>query len=236
MANRENKFDNKRLNRFMSKLSPKKISQGMNCAISNAERLVADAELLYQNKRYPSAVGLAILAIEEDGKVAIMRSLAVSRNEEDVREAWRDYRTHTKKNLMLAMPEMVALGARKLEDFRPIFTETEYPQLFENLKQISFYTDCLGKAHWSIPAEVIDEELTKRIVSLAKGLIGKTREVTEKEIELWIKHVGPVWKKEMDQMKIGLKNFFIEMHSIGLLKGKIEDCLDFVDSRKKWVH
>jgi AbiV family abortive infection protein len=70
----------------------------MNCANSNAERLLNDAELLYENGRYASAVGLAVLAVEEAGKEAMLRSLALARNANELKEAWRDYRTHTSKN------------------------------------------------------------------------------------------------------------------------------------------
>ncbi|MBN1085452.1 AbiV family abortive infection protein [Erwinia aphidicola] len=37
-------------------------------------------------------------------------------------------------------------------------TTTEHPFALDQLKQISFYTDCLGKAHWSIPDNVIDRD------------------------------------------------------------------------------
>jgi AbiV family abortive infection protein len=41
----------------------------MNAAARNAARLVSDAEILLGAKRYPSAAALAVLAIEESGKL-----------------------------------------------------------------------------------------------------------------------------------------------------------------------
>ena len=35
--------------------------------------------------------------------------------------------------------------------------DSDHPYVLDQLKQIAFYTDCLGDAHWSIPDEVIDE-------------------------------------------------------------------------------
>jgi len=226
----------KKLDRYFGRLSPKQIALGINLANANAKRLLIDAELLCQNGRYPSAVGLAILAIEEAGKESVLRSVALARNNEDLKVSWKDYRTHTQKNRLLALPNLLSSGARKLEDFRPLFEESEYPQLIENLKQISFYTDCLGKAHWSSPAEVIDEKQAQQIIAFTKILIEIKREITDQEIKLLIKHIGPVWKRDMGLMKTALKNYFMELHNMGLLKGSIEYTLGFVDDKKDWLH
>ena len=44
----------------------------INIVAENAHRLVADAELLFANKRYPTAVTLSIIAIEEAGKFTFL--------------------------------------------------------------------------------------------------------------------------------------------------------------------
>lgn len=68
------------LPQYKSKLSAAEIAAGINAASTNANRLADDAELLLENDRYPSALSLAILSIEESGKVSILRTLALSRN------------------------------------------------------------------------------------------------------------------------------------------------------------
>lgn len=97
-----------KLDRYVGKLSADQIVKGINCAISNSIRLIQDAESLCQKSSYPSAVALAILAIEEAGKVSVLRGLAVARSNEDVKDSWKEYRTHTRKNQMLAMPDFMA--------------------------------------------------------------------------------------------------------------------------------
>ncbi len=66
----------------------------------------------------------------------------------------------------------------------------EHAVVLDALKQISFYTDCLAKAHWSIPNEVIDEPLVRSLVSSAEMMWGG-RSITTREIELWAEIVGP---------------------------------------------
>jgi len=205
----------RRLNHYKGELSAAQIAEGMNAAARNAIRLAEDAELLMENKRYPSATSLAILSIEESGKVAILRGLSVARNDKELKEAWKDYRSHTKKNVAWILIDMIKAGARKLDDFIPMFKEdAEHPYILDNLKQIGFYTDCLCNAHWSFPEEVIDEDIAKMVVYLAKIFVSK-KEITEKEIELWIKHLGPVWKKHIKWMQQALENWYHEMQECG---------------------
>jgi AbiV family abortive infection protein len=198
-------------------LTPAQIAEGMNAACSNANRLASDAALLLEARRYPSAMALAILAIEESGKKSILRRLAVATSDEEHADAWRAYRSHTSKNVLWDLPSLVAAGARKLEDFRPLFHEgAEHPYLLDMLKQIAFYTDCLGNAHWSVPSEAIDETLTQSIVQTAKLLAGSP-DCTAKEMELWIEHTAPAFAtKEATFLKQSLVSWYQAMHAHGL--------------------
>lgn len=181
------------LNQFKGKLTAEQIAAGINAATGNAKRLARDAQLLFDLESYPSAAALAILSIEEAGKNAILRGMAVARTPAALQAEWQAYRSHTKKNPMWIFLDLVQQGARKLHDFAAIFDpNSDHPQVADQLKQVSIYTDCLGKAHWSIPEEVITKELALSLVTSA-NILSKGREVTAEEIELWINHMGPVW-------------------------------------------
>ena len=206
-----------KLRQWKNFLKASQIAEGMNEARVNALRLIEDAELLFNSSRYPSSVSLAILSIEESGKVSILRELALAKDGKDVKEAWRSYRSHTKKNAAWIFPELASKGARKLEDFREIFLEeADHPALLDNLKQVSFYTDCLGNAHWSQPSEVINRDTAKSIIAIARLMIDR-KQHTEKEIEVWIKHIKPVWKGPMEPMKRALNEWFQLMYKEELL-------------------
>lgn len=207
----------KGLEQWKNSLKPSQIAAGMNAASENALRLHEDAELLFNSGRYPSAVSLAILSIEESGKIRILRELALAKDGKDVKEAWNSYRSHTKKNTSWIFAELVSKGARKLEDFRELFLEdAEHPALLDNLKQISFYTDCLGKAHWSKPSKVVESDTAKSIIGISKLMLSN-KKFTEREIELWVEHIKPVWKGPMEPMKNALNEWFKSMAAEGLL-------------------
>lgn len=208
----------KKLDAYRGKLSSAQIADGMNAAVANARLLLEDAKTLLERKRYPTATSLAILAIEEDGKTALLRYLALSTTEDGIRDAWKSYRSHTQKNIAWILPELAKRGARKLDDlYALVDKESDHPYLLDHVKQLGFYTDCLGEAHWSVPVEAIDESLARGIVATAETLVNaRTSKYTTKEIDLWIENLGPVWKKDMPSMKQGIVKFYAAMQAHGL--------------------
>lgn len=208
---------NRRLNQYSGSLSAKQVTYGMNAALRNARRLLADAEMLLQAGRYPSAASLAALSIEESGKAAILRSMALAQDNQEMVKTWKSYRSHAQKNVAWILPQLVLQGARRLEDFRPLFeSDAEHPYLLDQIKQLGFYTDCLGEAHWSEPDAVVDQELAQQLVQVAE-LLSRGREISVREIELWIKHIKPVWRGSMEWMKTAVANWYAEMQREGLV-------------------
>lgn len=204
----------------------------MNTALRNARRLLKDAKHLLDIGSYPTAASLAALSIEESGKTAILRELVVARDEKEIGQAWKRYRSHTQKNVAWLLPQLVAQGARHLEDFRSLFdTGADHTQLLDSLKQLGFYTDCLGRAHWSEPEKVVDEKLARQLVEVA-DILCRSREITVREIELWIKHVKPVWRGPMEWMKKAVANWYADMQREGLIKKPDDGMEAFLFGRK----
>ena len=206
----------KKLDAYRGKLLPAEIAKGMTVAGRNARRLADDAATLLAAGSFPTATSLAALAIEESGKASILRALALARDDAEIKDEWKAYRSHTRKNSAWLLPALAASGARKLDDLRPLFDQdSEHPFLLDQLKQLGFYTDCLGTGQWSVPTEVIDEHLARMLVKLA-DVLAKSKDVTEKEIQLWIEHVGPIWKRDPSWMKTALANWYAAMQAAGL--------------------
>jgi AbiV family abortive infection protein len=183
----------KAIRQYKGKLSHEKIAAGMNAAARNGKRLLDDANLLFASKRYPGACSLAILSIEEAGKLSQLRGIAIAPDERVLKDAWKAHRDHQAKNAHWILVELVAKGARSLDDLRSIFDkDSDHPAVLDSVKQIAFYTDCCSNAHWSELNEVIDEQLAKMIITIA-GVLCPKHQTTTREIELWIEHVGGVW-------------------------------------------
>jgi AbiV family abortive infection protein len=220
--------DEKALQQYYGTLTPGQVADGMNFARRNASRLLADAKLLFASSHLPGALLLAILSIEESGKTNILRSIAITQDARELKTLWKEYRSHTKKNVFGLMPELVRKGARKLEDFQPIFDPTlKHPQQIEKLKQLATYTDCYMDGIWSEPILVVEKETVEYMIGTAEILLS-THEVTTREVELWITHVGPVWKHDMETMKKAVADWYAIMQSEGLFDDEKGDINAFL--------
>jgi hypothetical protein len=53
---------------------------------------------------------------------------------------------------------------------------------------------------------------------------------SEPELELWITHLGPVWRKDMASMKRALIDCYQEASDLGVLRGnhKVQDMVRFL--------
>jgi AbiV family abortive infection protein len=198
-----------KLNQYRGRLSPAQIAEGMNAAQGNAARLLADAELLFDAGRYASAASLAVLAVEEAGKVSILREMACCNDENGIREAWKAYRSPRRKSVLFIFPSLVAEGARHLEEMHPVTDpESEHSAIVDMIKQIGFYTDCLGSGQWIVPSALIERELAEDFLRVARSLAReRSRPHTTKEIELWQEHMMPVMGKPLQWMKTALLNW-----------------------------
>jgi AbiV family abortive infection protein len=202
-----------KLDWYKERLTPEQAAEGMNAATANAMRLVDDARILLDAKRYPSAAALAALAIEEAGKSTVLRAIALARTQKEWHDEWKGYRSHTTKNAGWPAPVMIRDGARTLEDFRVLYAGTSgHPDQLDTLKQVGFYTDCVGACRWLIPEEQVNEATARYFVDIAERLAMREI-VTTRELELWVEHVGPVWKTTLSEMKEGVAKWAAAMEA-----------------------
>ncbi len=220
----------RKLDQYRGPLSLAQIAEGMNAALENAARLARDARLLMENGRMPSAVALAILSIEESGKVSILRQHVIAESDAEMTAAWKSYRSHTSKNVAWILGQLAAKGARRLDDLLPIMDpNSDHPALLDKLKQLSIYTDCLGAMNWSNPANVELRELAPYLLPMAE-VFARARRITETELELWRKHLLPVKHLSLDDQKEAVNRWFGEMAALGLADYEPEDVAAFLRS------
>lgn len=202
------------LDHYRGRLFPADIAEGINAAWANAHRLATDARYLLSLKRYPSAAALAILAIEEAGKVPILRSLPFAGSEDAVRDVWRDYRDHRAKNGVWLVFDLLQKTGGRFDDVSSAADKNgEHTALLDAIKKLSIYTECLGRREWSRPTGVATPELAAELVRVAE-MLARPKTVTEREIELWIEYIAPAWNTE--HMAAALVEWAMAMEREGL--------------------
>jgi len=185
-----------RITQYRGALTPKQAAEGIALARSNATRLIADAQLLLDANRHPSAAALAILAIEELGKVQIIKMIVLHSEEAALKKSWKEYRSHRAKNVQWIIPTLAAEGARTLNDLKPAADiDGEHTAMLDAIKQLAFYTDCLNAVpRWSEPVDAIDPKFAESIIGVAK-LLNRDRVTEVKELELWVELFAPYYDK-----------------------------------------
>lgn len=202
--------------RCRSRLSPEQIANGMNAASRNAARLVKDAEMLLEAKRYPTAAAVAVLAIEESGKLPILRGLATAESDAAVKARWKEYRSHQAKNVLWLFPMFASAGVKTMAEFGRLFDpNSKHREKLDELKQFGFYSDCFEGGDWSEPEHFIDELMARFVVKTARSLT-KEYPFSAREIELWVEHVGA------DKTHEGVKKFWEAMVRENLAYGDVD--------------
>jgi AbiV family abortive infection protein len=217
-----------RLPQHRSQLTAEEIAEGMTRALKNAARLAEDAASLLESDRVPSAVAVAILSIEESGKVSILRQMAIAEDDKEWQQLWKAYRSHTKKNILWVFGELGQKGARKLDELRPLVDpDSDHPDILDQMKQLCIYTDCFTKSKWSSPDEVDVGGLAPYLVKMAQ-ILGKPKAVSPDEIRLWQKHLLPMKRAPMAAQKQAVAAWFHEMKLLGLSDASPEDVDNFL--------
>lgn len=180
---------------YRGTVSPSLIAEGMNASHRNARRLLNDAEILLRAGSYASAAALAVLSIEESGKIPLLRRLITAATEKERSAIWKEFQNHRTKGAHWIVPRLVAEGATRLRDLaeaeRP---GAEHTAILNAVKQLGLYLDCYGDGRWSEPGDAIDSSLAEGIVETAKFLCSGSltrKPFTAREVELWQEHLGP---------------------------------------------
>jgi len=119
-----------------------------HAAAAAARGLYSDALLLYRNGRTARAAALAILALEEIGKVKVLARIAGATDEAALKAGWREYTTHRAK-----IGEMVATGDAEEVDYRKAFGKEA-----DALKQAAFYSQWLESGDWVWPELMVSPD------------------------------------------------------------------------------
>ncbi len=107
--------------------------QGLQLSLANAEALLDDAKILVANGRPTRAVALAVLAMEELGKLPRYASVDRYEREGRMKEWWAWYRDHGEK---ITMHGWADLQGRSSEEVARSIVELEDGSVAASLHQL----------------------------------------------------------------------------------------------------
>jgi AbiV family abortive infection protein len=169
---------------YRGSLSSALVAEAMTLAGRNALRLLDDARALVASSRFPSAVALAILAVEEQAKSDILAVLAIWPDEEtkERKELWRAFTNHVTKN---SLGWMAFLRERPLVEKLIWQRQHEDEPYFDLWKWSGLYVDILdgeaGAFCWT--PESITKDQADAFIRIASQIV-HPRVVTADEVDL----------------------------------------------------
>ncbi|MDO8751905.1 MAG: AbiV family abortive infection protein [Dehalococcoidia bacterium] len=198
--------------------------RGIVVAKENAVRLLADAKLLLENARHPSACALAVLSLEEAIKPGIIRKIILATNEEETRKGWRLFTSHLDKLTPWIIPSLIAENPETYEDLVELFMRKQDPVLLDSLKQIAIYSGCYGKSHWSAPKDVINKSVAEIIVhaALVFATSGQQTQVdSEDGLNLWKNEMAGCFSVGYVTANNRIVQFFETAKRSGIVTGEL---------------
>lgn len=140
---------------YRGRLTKEQVDEGVRLSQANALRLLNSARLLLLAGDAPTALSLSVLALEEHGKVKVLKSIGNAKNSEEVKIGWANYHLHRAKTV--AFTEVYAslkgiVEGRALSEFCD--KNSDLLPLVDLMKQLGFYTDCSGNCRWHDPKKI----------------------------------------------------------------------------------
>ena len=79
--------------------SAEQISNGIVLCLENASKLIEEAEILFNKKRYARTLSLSILSLEELGKINILvEAIHIAKSDKDrIKNFFKEFKSHTVK-------------------------------------------------------------------------------------------------------------------------------------------
>ncbi len=159
-------------NVYRGRLTDEELLEGARTISRNAEELLEDASLLFENGRHARAASLAILALEENFKKLMLFVHPLVREDQQGRkEFWRAWRDHKVKS---STPATAPFLLGQIDGERRVQLTEALGRWADALKQRGLYADCYEEAlgntggpAWALPSRAVSEEEARKAIEMA---------------------------------------------------------------------
>lgn len=207
----------------MTDWTPEQIADAMNATRRNGRALVEEARILFDAGRYARAAALAVLAVEEAGKVDVLRCLVMARDTKERSSFARELTNHRAKNAHW----IIGVLRRKLPFPMLMATalegkEGEHSLYLERFKQSAFYTDVAQDGSCRNPVDAVDKNFANELINCADEL---TVDIvtTARELELLRQHLDSC--ESFEDLTDAIHNYLCALKVEGHLFGDPESLM-----------
>ena len=187
--------------RYNGKLTIEQISEGIYFCIENATNIFGDAYILIKANRFPRALSLLLLAIQEAGKVNILKNMTMisTKNQNLWKKEWKNFRKHDAKD---SLGHNIKVSSEYNDSPGEAFWQlllcknNNFSSEREKTRQLGLYTDYFaGDKKWWRPNE-INKKLVKIAESEATKILYKLQ--MEKKIGFFSPKALKIYREEFN--------------------------------------
>ncbi len=212
---------------YAGKLTPAMAARGVQAAMANGTQLLTEAVLLMNNGHHCRAMVLAVLGIEEVGKTQVILHILCAKDDAERKKFWKQFRTHTSKTSVAAVPSLLSEGIRTWATFDKAYGAVEtLPFVLEEWKQAALYCEAISGGQWVIPEQHVPLDKAQWVLRTGLQMVNSTSMEVYCEVrymELWQKHACPAQGKGEATWALAMVELQKEAFAIGLIN---QDQLD----------
>jgi len=158
------------IRKYRGRLTSLECSKGIDVCLRNSTSLLEEAQILLENNKIARANFLALTALEEIGKVAILINLMALPNSQDEvwNEFWGEFYKHTGKYKTIG--QLMFIGHLMVNPKADINKLIQHPYITELARIRSLYVEYSDKSKsWLNPLELFPKETVQRnIITILK--------------------------------------------------------------------
>ena len=200
----------------MRQLSIDQIKNSRVKALQNANELIQDAEILFNEEQWPRVLFLCQISGEEIGKYIMLSSIFVQQISEveiDWRRIWKRLTSHIEKYELVTYMEDVFLEKNVFIDMKKYNDKlTDESRNLDQFKQKSLYCDFTEEIPYC-PSDIIGKEIAEYALKWAKNRFNLFNNMEKKLQEAKIP--DKITKEFIDQAKkdLGVEDLYNKIKS-----------------------
>lgn len=163
-------------------LTPEEIQEGIDLCFQNVQDILEECNLLLENGKPARVLALSISAIEEMGKINVLRSInRLPKNKQRLRSvAWKNYFNHKYKSSMSFFNTVPDENRTTIDSiFLSALLAREQADITEGIRQMAIYTSYSPKKKmWHSP-RMIDYDLAHDYLQTAITIFERKQKIKE---------------------------------------------------------
>ncbi|GBD95239.1 MAG TPA: AbiV family abortive infection protein [Nitrospirae bacterium] len=145
--------------KYNGRITIDQIVGGISCCLENAKELFLDAQILRRSQRYPRALSLLLMSMQEAGKIEILRKMASisSGDQKKWKKLWKQFRSHEIKDALGYSHKICTEFSKSAGDifWEQLIYDKNFSSAKEKARQFALYVDYIASDNeWWSPSAV----------------------------------------------------------------------------------